>query len=132
MFQKLHEIVHLTCAVDTSVNPTPEFSIWVGHTDREDEMLIESSNEMSKLIYEHELELDDEGAFFYCKMIQMNEYGIIFEDQINSESEPVNLLYEPILDMDQTNTDYIFHNETIRLSVIFLAKPKPEPQDINW
>ena len=34
--------------------------------------------------------------------------------------------------MDQTNTDYIFHNETIRLSVIFLAKPKPEPQDINW
>ena len=71
MFQKLHEIVHLTCAVDTSVNPTPEFSIWVGHSDREDEMLIESSSGMSKLIYEHELELDDEGAFFYCKMIQM-------------------------------------------------------------
>ena len=71
MFQKLHEIVHLTCAVDTSVNLTPEFSIWVGHSDREDEMLIESSSGMSKLIYEHELELDDEGAFFYCKMIQM-------------------------------------------------------------
>ena len=70
--QKLNELAHLSCAVDMKVNPTPNFAIWVAHPETEaDKILIESSNkEISKLEFSYELDLEDDGAYFYCKMTQ--------------------------------------------------------------
>ena len=59
-----------------------------------------------------------------------NDYGIHFEEQI--QSDPMNLAYAPILDIGDENLEYVFHNESIVLPVVFLAKPKPDPQDIQW
>ena len=44
----------------------------------------------------------------------------------------MNLAYAPILDIGDENLEYVFHNESIVLPVVFLAKPKPDPQDIQW
>ena len=68
---------------------------------------------------------------FFIYHIQ-NEYEIVFEDQI--ESENINLVYAPILDVTSSAApyDHVFSNETIRLSVVFLAKPIPDPEEIEW
>ena len=71
--QKLNELAHLTCAVDTQVKPTPNFAIWISHpeTEESDKILTEFSNtEISKLEITYELDLEDDGAYFYCKMTQ--------------------------------------------------------------
>ena len=73
---------------------------------------------------------------FFCNshtvhsFLFQNEHGIHFEEEI--QSDRMNLAYAPILDIDDENLEYVFHNESIVLPVVFLAKPKPDPQDIQW
>ena len=46
-------------------------------------------------------------------------------------SDPISLVYAPILDVEST-TDYVFVNESITLSLTFLAKPVPNIEGITW